>query len=171
MYVPRGMIAALIFVLAFITLGLTVVVLAFSSGPAGARLRQRAASRQGRRLLGVLVGIVIIGLGVAVPLAIGVANSNHHAETAPGGVELNASQTAGREVFARYCATCHTLKASNAVGKVGPNLDQLRPNKALILNAVANGRAQGRGQMPAGLVQGEDAENVANYVSTVAGRG
>ena len=171
MYVPRGMIAALIFVLAFITLGLTVVFLAFTSGPAGARLRQRATSRRGRRLLGVLVAIVIVGLGVAVPLAIGVANSNHHAETAPGGVDLNASQTAGRVVFAKNCATCHTLKASNAVGRVGPNLDELHPNKALILDAIVHGRAKGRGQMPAGVVQGEDAQNVANYVSAVAGRG
>jgi mono/diheme cytochrome c family protein len=166
---PRGMIAALIFVLAFITLGLCVLILAFSSGPAGVRLRKRAATRQGRRLVGVLVAIVIVGLGVAVPLAIAVANSNNHATKAPGGVDLNASQTAGRAVFARYCATCHTLKASNAVGKVGPNLDQLHPNKALILDAIAHGRAQGRGQMPAGLVVGEDAQNVADYVAAVAG--
>jgi cytochrome c551 len=166
---PRGMIAALIFVLAFITLGLAVVILAFTSGPAGARLRQRAASRQGRRLLAVLVGIIVVGLGVAVPLAIGVVNSNNHATTAPGGVDLNASQTNGRALFAKYCATCHTLNASNAVGRVGPNLDQLHPNKALILNVIANGRAQGRGQMPAGLVDGQDAQDVANYVSAVAG--
>jgi cytochrome c551 len=167
---PRGMVAALIFVLAFMTLGLCVLILAFSSGPAGVRLRQRTATRQGRRLIGALVAIIVVGLGVAVPLAIAVVNSNHHATKAPGGVDLNASQTAGREVFARYCATCHTLKASNAVGKVGPNLDQLRPAKAIILNAIATGRARGNGQMPAGLVVGEDAQNVANYVSAVAGR-
>jgi mono/diheme cytochrome c family protein len=166
---PRGMIAALIFVLAFITLGLAVVFLAFTSGPAGARLRQRAASRQGRRLVGVLVAFIVVGLGVAVPLAIAVVNSNHHAERAPGGVDLNASQTNGRTLFAKYCATCHTLQASNAVGRVGPNLDNLHPNKAVILNAIATGRAQGRGQMPAGLVDGQDAQDVANYVSAVAG--
>ena len=157
MYVPRGMIAALIFVLAFITLGLTVVFLAFTSGPAGARLRQRATSRRGRRLLGVLVAIVIVGLGVAVPLAIGVANSNHHAENAPGGVDLNASQTAGRVVFAKNCATCHTLKASNAVGRVGPNLDDAAPEQGVDpgrdrprprqgAGSDAGGRGPGRGR-------------------------
>ena len=55
------------------------------------------------------------------------------------------------------------------MGKVGPNLDQLHPAKAIILNAIATGRARGNGQMPAGLVVGEDAQNVANYVSAVAG--
>ena len=71
----------------------------------------------------------------------------------------------------KYCATCHTLKASNAVGKVGPNLDVLHPPKGLILDAIANGRARGQGQMPAGLVDGQDAQDVAAYVAAVAGRG
>jgi mono/diheme cytochrome c family protein len=168
---PRAMIAALIFVLAFLTLGLSVVFLAFSSGPAGDRLRKKTASRRGRTIVGVAVAVVVVGLGVAVPLAVGLVNRDNHAESAPGGVDLNASQTAGRAVFAKYCSTCHTLRASNAVGRVGPNLDNLHPNKALILDAIAKGRAQGRGQMPVGLVNGEDAQDVANYVSAVAGHG
>ena len=86
-------------------------------------------------------------------------------------MELTASEEAGRAVFAKYCSTCHTLKASNAVGKVGPNLDVLHPPKGLILDAIANGRARGQGQMPAGLVDGEDAQDVAAYVAAVAGRG
>jgi mono/diheme cytochrome c family protein len=168
---PRAMVAALIFVLAFLTLGLAVVFMAFTSGPAGARLRKQASSRRGRRLVGVGVAVVVLGLGVAVPLAIGVVNGNHHAKSAPGGVDLTASQESGRTVFARYCATCHTLKASNAVGRVGPNLDTLHPPKALILDAIAKGRARGQGQMPAGLVDGQDAQDVAAYVAGVAGRG
>jgi mono/diheme cytochrome c family protein len=119
----------------------------------------------------IVVTLVVVLLGVAVPLAIGVANKNDHAKTAPGGVELTASEEAGRAVFARYCSTCHTLKASNAVGKVGPNLDVLHPPKGLVLDAIANGRARGQGQMPAGLVDGEDAQDVAAYVAAVAGRG
>jgi len=165
------MIAALILVLAFLLLGLSVVFLAFGSGPAGARLRQRVASRPGRRLVAVAVAIVIVGLGVAVPLAIGVVNGNDHAKSAPGGVDLTAAQVSGRATFAKYCATCHTLRASNAVGKVGPNLDILHPPKALVLNAIAEGRARGNGQMPAGLVNGQDAQDVAAYVAASAGRG
>ena len=164
------MIAAVIFVLAFLVLGLGVIVFAFS-GRAGARYRRGAPTRASRRFVAVMVTVVIVALGVAVPLAVGVVNSNDHATNAPGGVDLNAAQTSGRAVFGKYCATCHTLKASNAVGKVGPNLDVLHPPKGLILDAIANGRARGQGQMPAGLVDGQDAQDVAAYVAAVAGRG
>ena len=164
------MIAAVIFVLAFLVLGLGVLAFAFS-GRAGARYRRDAPTRAGRRFVAVMVTIVILLLGVAVPLAIGVVNSNDHAKSAPGGVDLNAAQTNGRGVFAKYCSTCHTLKACNAVGKVGPNLDVLHPPKGLILDAIAKGRARGQGQMPAGLVDGQDAQDVAAYVAAAAGRG
>jgi mono/diheme cytochrome c family protein len=164
------MIAAVIFVLAFLVLGLSVLFFAFS-GRGGARTRRGAPSRAGRRFVAVMVTIVILALGVAVPLAIGVVNGNDHAKNAPGGVDLNAAQTSGRAVFGKYCSTCHTLKASNAVGKVGPNLDVLHPPKGLILDAIAKGRARGQGQMPAGLVDGQDAQDVAAYVAAVAGRG
>jgi mono/diheme cytochrome c family protein len=164
------MIAAVIFVLAFLVLGLSVLFFAFS-GRGGARTRRGTPSRAGRRFVAVMVTIVIIALGVAVPLAIGVVNGNDHAKNAPGGVDLNAAQTSGRAVFGKYCSTCHTLKASNAVGKVGPNLDVLHPPKGLILDAIAKGRARGQGQMPAGLVDGQDAQDVAAYVAAVAGRG
>ena len=164
------MIAALVFVLAFVVLGLTVVSLAFSGGPRGARRVRGAPSRAGRRAVAVGTAIVVVGLGVAVPLAVGVVNGNDHAKNAPGGVDLTQAQASGRAVFAKNCATCHTLKASNAVGKVGPNLDVLHPPKGLILDAIKNGRARGQGQMPAGLVDGQDAQDVAAYVAAVAGR-
>ena len=164
------MIAAVIFVLAFLLLGLGVLAFAFS-GRRGGRSRRGCALAYRPALRG--------GHGhdrdprprVAVPLAIGVVNGNDHATNAPGGVDLNAAQTNGRAVFGKYCATCHTLKASNAVGKVGPNLDVLHPPKGLILDAIAKGRARGQGQMPAGLVDGQDAQDVAAYVAAVAGRG
>jgi mono/diheme cytochrome c family protein len=163
------MIAAVIFVLAFLLLGLSVLAFAFS-GRGGARSR-RAPSRASRRFVAIMVLVVVVALGVAVPLAIGVVNGNDHAASAPGGVDLNAAQTSGRAVFGKYCSTCHTLKASNAVGKVGPNLDVLHPPKGLVLDAIAKGRARGQGQMPAGLVDGQDAQDVAAYVAAVAGRG
>ena len=106
-------------------------------------------------------------LGVLVPaLVIASARNN---DKAPGGVKLTAADEHGRDVFAQRCSTCHTLRAANAVGKVGPNLDQLRPPKPLVLDAIAKGRARGQGQMPAGLVDGEDAQDVATFVAKVAG--
>jgi mono/diheme cytochrome c family protein len=47
----------------------------------------------------------------------------------------------------------------------------LHPPKGLILDAIAKGRARGQGQMPAGLVDGQDAQAVAAYVAAAAGRG
>jgi len=169
------MIAALVFVLAFIFVGLAVIFFAFGGGPSGRR--RGTPSRAARRVIVLASALVIVGLGVAVPLAIAVVNGDDHAKSAPGGVELNASQAAGRATFAKYCSTCHTLKASNAVGKVGPNLDVLiggingsKQQQALILDAIKKGRAQGRGQMPAAVVDGQDATDVAAYVAAVAGR-
>jgi mono/diheme cytochrome c family protein len=164
------MIAALVFVLVFIALGLSVVFIAFSGGPRGAGRSRRGPSRASRRVVVVAVAVVVAGLGVAVPLAVGLVNGDDHAKNAPGGVDLNASEAAGRATFAKYCSTCHTLRASNAVGKVGPNLDVLHPHKGLILDAIKNGRARGQGQMPAGVVDGQDAQDVAAYVAAVAGQ-
>jgi cytochrome c551 len=163
------MVAALLFVLAFVLLGLSVVAVAFRGGPRRPGSGRRGPSRSARRLVVVGVAIVIVGLGLAVPLAIAVVNGKSHAKSAPGGVELTASEAHGRELFAKYCSTCHTLKAANAVGKVGPNLDQLHPPKALVLNAIAQGRARGNGQMPAGLLTGKDAQDVAAFVAKAAG--
>jgi mono/diheme cytochrome c family protein len=164
------MIAALVFVLVFVALGLSVVFVAFSGGPRGVGRSRGRPSRAGRRVVVVAVAIVVVGLGVAVPLAVGLVNGDDHAKNAPGGVDLTASEASGRATFAKYCSTCHTLRASNAVGKVGPNLDVLHPPKGLILDAIKNGRARGQGQMPAGVVDGQDAQDVAAYVAAVAGQ-
>jgi mono/diheme cytochrome c family protein len=110
---------------------------------------------------------MVLLLGVLVPaLVIAAAKST---DKAPGGVKLTAADERGRAVFAERCATCHTLAAANAVGKVGPNLDQLRPPKALIADAIKKGRARGQGQMPANLVDGQQAQEVSDFVAKVAG--
>jgi mono/diheme cytochrome c family protein len=165
-------IGTLLFVLAFVLLGLTVVFVAFSGGPRGAAQRRpgQGSSLGARRALGIVVGVVIIGFGLAVPTLVGVANGTNKAKQGPGGIVLTASAERGRQLFARNCSTCHTLSASNAVGKVGPNLDVLHPPKALVLDAIAKGRAQGRGQMPAQLLDGAEAQDVAAYVAAVSGR-
>ena len=84
--------------------------------------------------------------------------------------QLSALQLHGQELFGQQCRRCHTLAASNAVATVGPNLDQLRPPKALVLDAIEKGRARGNGQMAADLVEGEDAEAVAQYVAVAVGQ-
>ncbi|HEX5449866.1 MAG TPA: c-type cytochrome [Gaiellaceae bacterium] len=49
---------------------------------------------------------------------------------------------AGKAVFTSAgCISCHTLKAANSHGTVGPNLDQLKPPYARIVTQVENGGA------------------------------
>ena len=119
------------------------------------------------------MGVLVLALGVLVPALVIAAGRD--SKKAPGGVRLSAADERGREIFAQRCATCHTLRAANAVGKVGPNLDRLiggldpKGQKAFVLNAIQQGRARGQGQMPAGLVDGQDAQQVATFVAKVAG--
>ena len=165
------MIAWIAFIMAFLLLGLLVVGVAFRGG-AGRRRSARGGrgglSRGNRRATALGVGAVVVLLGVLVPILILGGNSKE--EKGPGGVALNNADVDGREVFARNCSNCHTLKGANAVGVVGPDLDELRPPKALVLDAIKNGRARGNGQMPAAVVDGQDAQNVAAFVTKVAGR-
>ena len=162
------MITTLAFVIAFVAIGLAVVAAAFG-GRRGERDRPAGPTRRGRKVVAVVVGAVVVVLGIVVP-ALVLAAGRDHDRNGPGGVELNAAETRGREVFRERCATCHTLSAANAVGKVGPNLDQLRPPAPLTIDAIEKGRARGQGQMPAQLVTGEDSRAVAAFVATVAGR-
>ena len=167
-----AVITALAFIITFIVVGLVVVAAAFSGGRRHGD-RPRGPSRRNRRWVGIGVGVLVLLLGVLVPTL--VIASAKDTKSAPGGVKLTAADEHGREIFAQRCATCHTLLAANAVGKVGPNLDQLiggldpKGQKAFILNAIQQGRARGNGQMPAGLVDGQDAQDVASFVSAVAG--
>ena len=70
---------------------------------------------------------------------------------------------AGKAVFkSAGCGTCHTLKAANSHGYVGPNLDTLKPSYAKIVNQVTNGGAV----MPAFKTQltATQIKNVAAFV-------
>jgi mono/diheme cytochrome c family protein len=169
-----AVVAALVLLLTFVALALGVLAVAFSSNRRRSPDARRRPSRANRRVTAVALVVVIVGIGLAVPVAIAVTNGNDHAKKAPGGVDLTASEERGRTLFAQNCSTCHTLRAANAVGRVGPNLDQLlgpqENAKPLILDAIAKGRARGNGQMPAGLLDGQDAQDVANFVAAVAGR-
>jgi mono/diheme cytochrome c family protein len=161
---------ALGFVALFVIIGLAVFFVAFRGGGKGAP--QSAAQR--RRKIGapllLTLGVISVGFGVAIPLITLLHNADDQAEAAIGGVKLNAEQEHGRELFKERCATCHTLEDAGAVGLVGPDLDSLRPAKELTLDAIANGRARGQGQMPAQLLTGPDARAVSDYVALVGGR-
>ena len=44
------------------------------------------------------------------------------------------------------------------------------PARTIVLDAIDKGRARGAGTMPADIVQGQDAEDVADFVAAVAGK-
>jgi plastocyanin len=96
----------------------------------------------------------------------------------------------GKKLFVEQCAACHTLARANATGVTGPNLDVafaqarrdglgqstfqgivhqqiLHPNRYPQLDPETHKLTPG---MPAGLVKGDDARDVAAYVAQSAAR-
>jgi mono/diheme cytochrome c family protein len=164
------------FIIFWVVLGLGTFFVAMRGGPRGARESLHTESKAGQRL--VTLGVVVLfAFGLIVPGIVLAFNGTHKASVGVGGTHLTAKQQAGRELFARSCAVCHTLAATKSVGRTGPNLDvrvgddisTVAGRKALVLSAIAEGRARGLGQMPALLYQGKEAEEVASFVAAVAG--
>ena len=71
----------------------------------------------------------------------------------------------GKDIFLDKgaCSGCHMLSNANSNGQIGPNLDEIRPDKIRVITAVTNGI----GVMPAyeGQLTVEEIEAVAHYVS------
>jgi mono/diheme cytochrome c family protein len=159
----------LVFVLTWVLLALGLLFIALSGGPSGAGERLMSTSRASRRVATVLFAIFAVLLGIVVPAAVIAADKDKDDIPEANVSDLTESEKHGRELFGQRCANCHTLQAANAIARVGPSLDQLRPNKELVLDAIENGRARGNGQMAGGLYTGEDAEDVANFVAKAVG--
>jgi len=93
-------------------------------------------------------------------------------ETNPGEPQAggDALAVAGKEVFQSAeagCGSCHTFADAGTSGSVGPNLDEAKPDAALVIDRVTNGQ----GVMPSfkGKLTEQQIEELAAYVSTVAG--
>jgi cytochrome c5 len=161
---------ALLFVVVWIVIGIVIVVVASRGGPRRARARLLASqSRTSRRTALVIFAVLYVALGVAVP-AVVLAADHSDRNVGDSSIKLNAAEEHGRQIFGERCNNCHTLAAARTQGKVGPNLDQLKPPAALVLNAIETGRVRGNGTMPAGIVSGKDAQDVAAFVGAVAGK-
>jgi mono/diheme cytochrome c family protein len=80
---------------------------------------------------------------------------------------VHAQDDLGRKVFTQIaqppCALCHALAAAGASGSVGPSLDELKPDKARVLDTVR----QGIGPMPRyeGKLTPEQIQAVADFVA------
>jgi mono/diheme cytochrome c family protein len=75
----------------------------------------------------------------------------------------NGDAAAGEAVFTSSgCGACHVLAAAGATGAVGPNLDEAKPDEALIVDRVVNGK----GAMPPFKSQLTD-QQIADVVAFV----
>lgn len=119
--------------------------------------------------------ISIVALGVLAALIAGCGTVGY--------TEANGDSQRGRELFIQSCGQCHVLADAGTRGAIGPNLDDaFRRSREdglgqstiaqVVLNQIAypivNPPTEQPG-MPADIVTGQDAEDVATYVSEVAG--
>lgn len=123
----------------------------------------------------VLFGLVVLILGIGIPAWA----YTHQGSEKSSPEDVPASLQAGKDLFVTNCGACHTLAKAGTDGGIGPNLDELLapptaapPNpstiKPRVLSAINNGVA---GRMPKGVLSGQQADEVATFVSQVAGQG
>jgi mono/diheme cytochrome c family protein len=97
-------------------------------------------------------------------------------------VQVAERDQAAKELFAGNCGRCHTLAAAGTEGVVGPDLDELLVTGGIssaeqynsiytrVLTAVTCGLRGQIGQMPRGILEGENAKQVAQFVAAYAGQ-
>jgi cytochrome c551 len=152
----------------FVVLGIIVIFIAFSGSPGAAR---EAYLTRGGRFFTFVIVLLYVALGIAVPAAVIAARGE--AEGGVGSLRTEQASTEAeeaKELFIANCKSCHDLDAVQARGVTGPDLDDLGGlDSRRVLNAIRRG-GTGQNRMPAGLLQGRDAREVARYVAQVAGR-
>jgi mono/diheme cytochrome c family protein len=132
---------------------------------------------------------VVFGLMVAVLVAVIpwlVFRSD--GDAARGAQQVPSELKEGQSLFQTNCGTCHTLYAAGTDGNYAPNLDELlAPNgpasdtedpegtekgiEERVLNALENGvdSTTTPGRMPAEILSGPQAKEVAEFVAHTAG--
>jgi cytochrome c5 len=120
----------------------------------------------GGTLVLVLIPVVGILIGASFLVAYLVTRGDG-SPASPTPVTTAATPASGAALFSENCSSCHTLAAANASGKVGPNLDDLKPSKDVVVRQVTNGG----GGMPAfgGQLSTAQIEAIAEYVASSAG--
>ncbi|TKD70157.1 cytochrome c550 [Pseudalkalibacillus hwajinpoensis] len=100
--------------------------------------------------------ILIIGVSFWALQQGGEESAEGHGEK-----QEQAEAAAPEEIYAQNCASCH---GGDLGGQVGPALTAVggKYSKDEILGIIKNGKGSG---MPAGLIEGEQAEAVAKWLS------
>jgi mono/diheme cytochrome c family protein len=132
----------------------------------------------------IVFGLVVLVLAAVIPwLAFRADGDAANAEPVPSDLK------AGQSLFETNCGTCHTLYAAGTDGNFGPNLDELlapsgspegptaadtiKATEGRVLNAIENGvdSSTTPGRMPGGILNEEQAKEVAAFVANTAGEG
>jgi mono/diheme cytochrome c family protein len=131
-----------------------------------------------RRSAGVLAGVAVIAVAIWIGVRQGHEQGNagfdSTAAQAPSKAppfksdQDEAHNLSDKDAFAHSCGTCHTLRAADVVGVIGPDLD--KTTRKLTFTRVREQIRSGSldGAMPSNLLIGKDADRVARYVARVA---
>jgi mono/diheme cytochrome c family protein len=132
----------------------------------------------------VAFGLLVIVLAVVIPWLVFRSDGEE-----ASGADVPSGLHQGKMLFQTNCGTCHSLYAAGTDGNFAPDLDELlAPNGAAsgptadqtikgleerVLNAIEHGvdGTTTPGRMPAGILSGAQAEEVAEFVAHTAGQG
>lgn len=108
---------------------------------------------------GFVVAFVVVLIGViALPGGDdGADQSDAAIATAPGGGSDQAVA-----LFTDNCGQCHALSVAGTPSGIGPDLD----DEGYDVNRVLQAIEQGPGEMSAGILEGEDAQMVAELIGS-----
>ncbi|MBK5220517.1 MAG: cytochrome c [Thermoleophilia bacterium] len=130
----------------------------------------------------IVFGGLVVVLAVLIPWLV----FGSKGDATAGAQDVPANLKSGQELFQVNCGNCHTLYAAGTDGNYAPDLDELlAPNgppegdkdtikatEGRVLNAVENGvNGDTPGRMPGGILNEEQAKEVAAFVAATAGEG
>jgi mono/diheme cytochrome c family protein len=133
----------------------------------------------------IVFGLLVLFLAVLIPWLAFRSNG----DAARGAQEVPSDLKSGQSLFQTNCGTCHTLYAAGTDGNYAPNLDVLlapagppegpsaastiKATEGRVLNAVENGvdSSTTPGRMPGGILNQQQAKEVAEFGARTAGEG
>lgn len=125
----------------------------------------------------IVFGGLVVVLAVLIPWLV----FNGKGDAKNGAQDVPAKFESGQDLFQINCGNCHTLYAAGTDGNYGPDLDELLaangpvPADSIegrILSAVEKGvNGDTPGRMPGGILNEEQAKEVAAFVAATAGKG